>query len=243
MGSQIKRVTSQGGGNQVEDPPRATRRISRKNGRKTLQEGSWSREKLGDQPLKTEEAPSTGLTGGLSASVHQSSNVRTSNKRPLVSRYGRKYHYLHELDIADSREDHVESWTSEENLQQRSPCDKQDRKLTGKSKLESYEDSLEGKQRNHLEEKFPNLPKHGNRLSGANSLERNQKIQSERSSTDVLAAGNFPEREQLIGHKQECSVLFCLPGGFKGGPVESTFLKKLAVKDGGVKEKYVSIEL
>ncbi|KAJ7301452.1 hypothetical protein JRQ81_000055, partial [Phrynocephalus forsythii] len=179
MGSQIKMETSQGEGNRMEDPTRATPRIIRKNGQKTLEEGSRSREKLGDQPLETEEAPPTGLTGGLSASVHQSSSVRTSDKRPLVSRYGRKYHYLHELDIADSTEDHVESQTSEENLPQRSSCDKKDRKLTGERKLESSENSLEGKQRNHLEEKSHNSPEHGNRLSCAKSLERNQGIQSE----------------------------------------------------------------
>ncbi|KAJ7303260.1 hypothetical protein JRQ81_012198 [Phrynocephalus forsythii] len=86
MGSQIKTATSHGGGNQAEDISRATPWISPKNGWKTLEKEFWSREKLGDKPLETEVAPTTGITGGLSASVHQSSNVWTSDKRPLVSR-------------------------------------------------------------------------------------------------------------------------------------------------------------
>ncbi|KAJ7303261.1 hypothetical protein JRQ81_012199 [Phrynocephalus forsythii] len=190
MVSQIKMETSQGGGNQAGDPPRTTPWISRKNGRKTLQEGSRSREKLGDQPLETEEAPPTGLNGGLSDSVHQSSNVQTSDKRPLVSRYGRKYHYLHELNIADSTEDHVESRMSEENLQQHSPCDKQGRKLTGKRKLESSENSLEGNQRNHLEEKSRISPERGNRLSGAKSPKETKGFKS-------------PASDELLDAKEE----------------------------------------
>uniref|UniRef100_A0ABM5FV16 Uncharacterized protein n=1 Tax=Pogona vitticeps TaxID=103695 RepID=A0ABM5FV16_9SAUR len=208
MGNQIQMATSQYGGNQTEDLPRTALPVSQENALKTQEEGCQSRAEPGDWPVEVEEN-CTVLTGGLSASVHPSSNVQMSDEKPLVSRYTRKHHYLYERSITDSMEDHVESHTSEENLRPSSSCDQQDRKLTGKSKFEFSEnwkeDSLDRKQSDHSKEKFHDSPEHGNRMSYTKSLERNQGIQSKGKLHECShCRKGFGERGLLISHEQLC---------------------------------------
>ncbi|XP_062978593.1 zinc finger protein 397-like isoform X2 [Elgaria multicarinata webbii] len=139
-GSPLKTENSQFGRKESEETASTAPHISQTNVLETAmihEEGTESKEEWGNQPVKRENECHE-LTESLIAAISPASKEHRSDIMPLLSKYGRRYHYASGLDMIHTWEDYDKHPMSEENLLQNSYSHKQ-RTFPGEKRYECPE--------------------------------------------------------------------------------------------------------
>ncbi|XP_062978604.1 zinc finger protein ZFP2-like [Elgaria multicarinata webbii] len=120
----------------------------------THRQGSEAPWQQDENPVKEEEEPSE-LAEDIAASICLTATAPQREEMPLVSKYGRRYHYRSELLMMHTGEDHHESG---ESFQKKTYLEKHESPKTGEKENEVSEfmrrDDASGHQSNHAGKKL-----------------------------------------------------------------------------------------
>ncbi|XP_063148776.1 zinc finger and SCAN domain-containing protein 12-like, partial [Candoia aspera] len=147
------------------------------------------------------------LAKSFSAAVIGKATLSGTDKMPLFSKYGRKYHYRVELDMIDSTDDFEDCPRSEEDLQCASNFGEKEENTTTEKKCEfsgnGIGNPLNRHPCSHLEEKHDNSLEYVKTFSNANSLKIIQAPNAERKLYECSQCGKcFGKFSQWNQHQK-----------------------------------------